>query len=119
MSWVDASSRRFRPHTGRVTGYVQRRPHAIPASLDQLTGPVHGVVMLPHRLGWSGRRQYDVDDPADLAVLYERVLWEAVDPDDLHLINGVLLRQVWPRLFLPAVVRHLWQDHFPELTAAA
>jgi hypothetical protein len=50
-----------------LTGYLQRR-HAIPASLDELDGPMHGVLALPHRLGWTGRRKYDVDDPADLAV---------------------------------------------------
>jgi len=51
----------------------QRRPHALPTYLDVLDGPAYDVVELPHRLGWTGRQQYDVD-PADLAVLYERVL---------------------------------------------
>ena len=102
-----------------MTGYLQRRPHALPARLDDLDGPTHGVVALPHRLGWTGRQQYDVDDPADLAVLYERVLVEALDPDDLGLLNAVLLRQVWARLFLPIAIRQLWQVRFPELVAAA
>jgi hypothetical protein len=119
LTCIDAAERRFRGHTGRVTGYLQRRPHAVPASLDELDGPTHGVLALPHRLGWTGRQQYDVDDPADLAVLYERVLVEALNPADLRLLNAVLLRQVWAGLFLPAAVRQLWQGRLPDLAAAA
>jgi hypothetical protein len=44
---------------------------------------------------------------------------EALDPADLRLLNAVLLRRVWAGLFLPAVVRQLWQSRFPDLAAAA
>lgn len=59
------------------TGYAQRRPYVVSARLDHLDGPVHGVVELTARLGWTGRRRYDLDDPADVAVLYERIIVEA------------------------------------------
>lgn len=101
------------------TGYAQRRPYVVPASLDDLDGPLHGVVELPAHLGWTGRRSYDLDDPADIAVLYERIIVEATGLDDLDLLAATTMRTVWPRLFLPARVRELWQAHFPELTAAA
>ena len=102
-----------------VTGYEQRRPYVTPVRLDELSGPTHGVVDLPVHLAWSGRRRYDLDDAADLAVLYERVIVEATGPEDLGLLAAVRLRAVWPRLFLPHRVRALWQARFPELTAAA
>ncbi|HET9657424.1 MAG TPA: hypothetical protein VFP72_18880 [Kineosporiaceae bacterium] len=101
------------------TGYAQRRPYVVPARLDDLDGPVHGVVELPTHLGWTGRRSYDLDDPADVAVLYERIIVEAASPDDLALLAAPTVRALWSRLFLPAPVRDLWQARFPELTRAA
>ncbi|MEJ2578165.1 MAG: hypothetical protein P8Z68_03605 [Kineosporiaceae bacterium] len=101
------------------TGYAQRRPYVVPGRLDDLDGPAHGVVELPEHLGWTGRRRYDLDDPADVGVLYERIIVEATSPDDLHLLAAATVRVLWPQLFLPAPIRDLWQARFPELTRAA
>lgn len=46
-----------------------------------LSGPTAGPVDLPGELGWTGRREYNLDDPADARVFYERVLADALDPD--------------------------------------
>jgi hypothetical protein len=100
-------------------GYAQRRPYVVPGRLDDLDGPVHGVVELPAHLGWTGRRSYDLDDPADVAVLYERIIVEATSIGDLDLLAAPKVRTLWPRLFLPVPVRELWQARFPELTRAA
>ncbi|GLY31438.1 hypothetical protein Kisp02_48030 [Kineosporia sp. NBRC 101731] len=71
-------------------------------------------------LAWTGRRTYDLDSPADLAVLYERIIVEATGIDDLvALLNEVLLTQTWPRLYLPPGTRGRWESRFPELSAAA
>ncbi len=43
-------------------------------SLDALAGPTHGTVELPASLGWTGRRHYDLVEPADARVLHERPL---------------------------------------------
>jgi hypothetical protein len=102
-----------------MTGYEQRRPYVTPARLDELAGPVHGVLDLPHHLAWTGRRRYDLDDAADLAVLYERIIVEASTTDDLSLLAAEALRSIWPQLFLPGTVRALWQARFPELSSAA
>lgn len=101
------------------TGYAKRRPYVVPARLDDLDGPAHGMVELPAHLGWTGRRGYDLDDPADIAVLYERIIVEATSLDDLDLLAATIVRALWSRLFLPARVRELWQARFPELTRAA
>jgi hypothetical protein len=101
-------------------GYAERRHYLAPESLDDLEGPVHGLAALPKHLGWTGRTEYDLDDAADCAVFYERVLVEAVSVDDLNtLIDAELLRSMWRRLFLPAPVRRLWEQAFVDLASAA
>lgn len=110
-------------HTGVMTemrSYADRRPVAVPASWAALAGAPDGPAELPDRLGWSGRRQYDLDDPVDVRVFYERVLADAVDAALVaDLINGDRLRALWPQLFLPRAVRTAWEDRFPELASAA
>jgi hypothetical protein len=111
------------PHTGRVPDvqtYGDRRPYAIPDTLAELTGPASGHIVLPAELGWTGRTDYDLDDPSDAAVLYERVLVDAVRAQDVsRLVNASRLRLLWSRLFLPARVRQLWESRFPGLNATA
>ncbi len=103
--------------------YGDRRPCAVPDTLADLTGPVSGHIVLPAELGWTGRTDYDLDDlddPADAAVLYERVLVDVVRAREMaRLINASRLGLLWSRLFLPARVRGLWESRFPSLTSAA
>lgn len=100
--------------------YGDRRPHAVPNSLTQLTGPASGHIVLPPELGWTGRTDYNLDDTADTAVLYERVLVDALRTQDLtRLLNANRLRLLWSRLFLPTRVRHLWETRFPGLSPMA
>lgn len=100
--------------------YSDRRPYVAPARLSDLTGPMVGPCELPVSIGWTGRRTYDLSDPADARVFYERTLVEAVDVELLaNLLNPNRLRELWPTLFLPRQVRELWQSRFPELIAAA
>ena len=110
-------------HTGAVPDvqtYGERRPYAVPDRLADLTGPASGHVVLPPELGWTGRTDYDLDDPADAAVLYERVLVDAVRTQDVtRLLNAGQLLLLWSRLFLPTRVRHLWESRFSDLSAAA
>jgi hypothetical protein len=97
-----------------------RRPYAVPNLLADLTGLASGHVVLPTELGWTGRTDYDLDDPADAAALYERILVEAVRTQDVtRLLNAGRLRLMRSRLFLPARVRHLWETRFSDLSAAA
>ena len=110
-------------HTGRVeerTSYLGRRPVAVPQRLAELAGPAHGQIELPLALAWTGRRTYDLDSPADLAVLYERVIVEATGSSDLEaFLNEALLIQVWHLLYLPPQTRSRWESRFPELAQAA
>ncbi len=106
-----------RPPAGYAS-YSARKPYVVAERLDDLRGPTAGTVTLPAHLDWSGRASYDLDKPARLASMYRTVLNEANSADDLRTwIDGRLLVQLWPTLWLPAPVRRLWEGRFPELAA--
>jgi hypothetical protein len=97
-----------------------QRPCAVPDTLDELAGPAGGPISLPPELGRTGRTDYDLDDAADTAVFYERVLVGATRAQDVNrLVNGDRLRTLWSRIFLPAGVRERWESRFPSLNPAA
>ena len=86
------------------------------------TSPVRpaGTSSCPQNSAGPDDTDYDLDDPADAAVLYERVLVDAVRTQDVtRLLNAGQLLLLWSRLFLPARVRHLWETRFSDLSAAA
>ncbi|MES9538007.1 MULTISPECIES: hypothetical protein [unclassified Actinomadura] len=99
--------------------YADSRPYVIPGSLAELTGPTSGMVELPTHLDWSEQHVYDLNDPAQTRLMYERVLREAISQRDLALyLNAEVLRRLWGRLFLPVRVRLLWESAFPALVRA-
>ncbi|MEV0900695.1 hypothetical protein [Actinoplanes sp. NPDC049802] len=90
----------------------------VAADLSMLRGPVSGVVVLPNRLVWApapaGR--FDLDDPFDRLRVYEIVLREAVHEAELRRwLNGAVLVEVWPHLYLPRGVRQAWEAIHPQL----
>lgn len=96
--------------------HSERRPYVTVSSLGELVGPTTGLVELPLRLDWSEQGTYDLDEPGELSLMYERVLREAMEVQDLRrYLNTSMLREVWPQLFLPQRVRELWERRFPEL----
>ncbi|WP_233625189.1 hypothetical protein, partial [Actinoplanes sp. ATCC 53533] len=96
--------------------YADQRHYVVPASLADLHGPVSGLVVLDRSLDWSGDSTYDLDDAGDLQVMYQTVLNQATATENLsRWLDGDLLRQMWPELWLPARLRALWQARFPEL----
>jgi hypothetical protein len=103
-----------------LRSYADRRPIAVPGSWAELRGPGAGPVQVPKELNWTGRRDYDLDDPADVRVLYERVLIDAVAVEVIdRVVNADRLRELWPQLFLPRGVRAAWEARFPDLTSAS
>jgi hypothetical protein len=86
--------------------------------LAELRGPIAGVVELPHRMVWlpPEDRRFDLGDAYDLTRVYEIVLREAVQFDELRawLDAGTLL-SLWPQLFLPRGVRLAWEQRHPQL----
>lgn len=97
--------------------YVDQRHYVIPDSLTDLRGPVGGTVTLDRWLDWSGDSTYDLDDAGDLQLMYQTVLNQAASVADLcRWLDRDMLLRLWPSLWLPARLRALWQERFPELT---
>lgn len=75
---------------------------------------------MSHTEGEQELRTYQDRQPYVVPILYECVIVEAVDTDDLsRLLDADRLRAAWSDLFLPQRVRRLWEARFPELAAAA
>jgi hypothetical protein len=107
--------------TSRVV-YLARpnRPVLVTDSLEELTGPEHGVVELPQRLMWNPDRRFDLDDPDLLLWMYENVLREAIRRDELRRwISGRVLIRVWRQLNLPRPVRQAWEARHRQLRMTA
>ena len=95
------------------------RSYVVADSLDDLHGPTNGAVALDHRLDWSGRARYDLDNPRRLASMYETVLREATNAEDLaRWLDGPTLVRLWADLVLPPQVWRPWEARFPQLAAA-
>jgi hypothetical protein len=92
----------------------------VAADLAGLHGPTTGTVELPTRLFWYPDRLFDLDAPGMLDWMYQTVLREATQPEDLTaFLDGDTLVARWPELFLPRGVRAAWEDQHPTLRAAA
>jgi len=88
----------------------------LPPALENLAGPVSGVVELPLDLAWSGDRHFDLSDPVQRYLYHMTVLTSAVTREHYtNWLNAGLLRRDWGRLRLPRPLREIWQEHFPEL----
>jgi hypothetical protein len=89
--------------------------------LADLRGPASGTLTLPLRLYWSPPgRVFNLDDPYTLRSLYQVVLGEAIRAEELtSYLNKDRLVEVWPDLYLPKGVRRAWEEHHPQLAAAA
>ena len=98
--------------------YGDRKPYVVAETLADLHGPTAGTVTLPRHLDWSGHAEYDLNRTARLASMYKVVLTEASTVADLNAwLDAVLLRRLWPALWLPPQLRQCWEEAFPELAA--
>lgn len=99
-----------------AAGYAAVRRYAVVAALEDLHGPTSGAVVLPKRLDWGPPRPFDLADRADVAVMYETVLRESRDQDDLSdFLDAELLVNVWQSLVLPTPARAAWESRFAQL----
>jgi hypothetical protein len=89
----------------------------LPGSLDELTGPAHGVVQLPAHVAWSGLSAYDLDGAKSCMTLYRTVLAEGQRDDLAGLLNRDLLLGQWSvlRNLISRNIQEVWESAFPEL----
>jgi hypothetical protein len=68
----------------------------LPQRLDELRGPVRGVIVLPRHLSWPGMREFDVSDDRVRRSMYGIVLSQGSRNDVARFLNPGLLRDDWP-----------------------
>ena len=68
----------------------------LPSQIDDLRGPIRGVVTLPRHLSWPGRRECDLADDETRRGVYGLLLTQGKREDIVRFVNGELLRQDWP-----------------------
>jgi DNA invertase Pin-like site-specific DNA recombinase len=86
--------------------------------LADLRGPTEGSVELPLRMFWYSNRVFNLEEPGTLRWLYQIVLREASQPDDLtRYLNGDILATLWPDMRLPKGIRRAWEEHHASLRA--
>jgi len=98
-------------------------PGRLPDQIDDLKGPVKGVVMLPMHLSWPGMRECDVSDDQTRRSMYGMLLSQGKHNDIVRFINAALLTADWPLIAgsLEPKLRRQCERHFalgPEQEAA-
>jgi hypothetical protein len=99
--------------------YRDIKPYDAPERLEQLRGPRAGMLVLPINVHWGPKSAVSLDSEGGVVKAYQAALAEGRLADHVVLLNRDLLIEIWPRLSLPLRVRALWEERFPELTAAA
>lgn len=96
--------------------YEDHIPYATPDSLDDLRGPLSGLVEVGGHIDTSMRPIYDLADPADRWALYPAVIRSGTKDEQVSLLNRDALMNLWPTMRLPQRCRRIWREKFPELT---
>ncbi|MGY0235152.1 hypothetical protein [Longispora urticae] len=92
------------------------RSALVAPDLAALRGPTSGVVELPLAISWQPNRRFDLASDHRRRSLYQNVLREAAQYEDLHtFLHRDTLLELWPRLLLPKGVRAAWEHAHPEL----
>jgi hypothetical protein len=75
----------------------RKRPAGrLPGRLEELRGPVRGVIVLPRHLSWPGMREFDLSDDGVRRSMYGVVLTQGRRNDVARFLNPGLLRDDWP-----------------------
>jgi hypothetical protein len=101
-----------------VSDFLLFQRFDVVADLDALAGPSSGFVDVPrHLTDGEVPARVDVEDTAQCAALYRRLLVGGTASEQAALINRDVLRRLWPRRLTPQTVAQVWERRFPELTA--
>lgn len=98
--------------------YRDIKPYDVPERLEDLRGPRGGRMELPLNVYWGPEAIVDLDTVGGVVKAYQATLREGRTVDQVALLNREVLIDIWPQLLLPLRVRGLWENRFPELTAA-
>ncbi len=115
LAKADRDGLRAQQQEGGRVFLRDHKPYFAPQSLDELHGPAHGTIELPHAVHWGPERIVNLDSAGGILKAYEAVLQEGTVDDQVAILNRDRLLEVWPELALPARVRIQWESRFPEL----
>lgn len=89
----------------------------LPSSLNELTGPKHGMVELPLHVAWSGLRILNLALPRQRMSLYRTVLAEGMRDVLCRFLDKGILLELWPvlRKLISRAIKDVWEEAFPEL----
>lgn len=95
--------------------YRDIKPYDVPDSLEALMGPSEGTLALPHHVYWGPEYVFDLANDSDRIEAYQAVVREGRAEDMTRLLNGRILRALWPEMVIPVRLRRLWESRFPTL----
>jgi hypothetical protein len=84
-----------------LADWISRRTahgRRLPERIDELRGPVKGVIVLPRHLSWPGMRECDVTDDSTRRNMYGIVLTQGQRNDVARFLNPQLLQTDWPQI---------------------
>lgn len=97
--------------------YSDVKPYAVPARLEDLHGPEHGVLELPLNVYWGPNPVVDLDTDDGIEKAYQSVIQEGRVEDLVAILHPARLRAVWGDLLIPGRARAEWASRFPALAA--
>ncbi|MCJ1714642.1 hypothetical protein [Curtobacterium sp. VKM Ac-2922] len=98
--------------------YSNVKPYAVPARLEDLHGPEHGLLELPVNVYWGPNPVVDLDTDDGVDKAYQSVIQEGRIEDLVAILNPNRLRSVWADLLIPGRARAAWENRFPALAAS-
>jgi hypothetical protein len=92
----------------------------LPSRIEELRGPVKGVIVLPRHLSWPGMRECDVSDDSSRRSMYGILLTQGRRNEVARFLNARLLVQDWPliRASLDPKLRRWCERRFPLRAAS-
>lgn len=113
---IDAEAA-MRHEAARPLPFGLRKFYAIPDSLDELRGPVGGMVQLPQSIHWAkkGGSTVDLSTPGGRSVAYGAAMGEGTLEQVCAIINRGHLISQWASIPKSLRMTALWESRFDEL----
>lgn len=105
------------PEAARPLPFGLRKFYAVPDSLDELRGPVGGMVKLPLSIHWAkkGGSTVDLSTPGGRSVAYGAAMGEGTLEQVCAIVNRDHLIAQWARIPKSLRMTALWESRFAEL----
>ena len=105
------------PEAARPLPFGLRKFYAVPDSLDELRGPVGGMVQLPLSIHWAkkGGSTVDLSTPGGRSVAYGAAMGEGTLEQVCAIVNRDHLISQWASIPKSLRMTALWESRFDEL----